>query len=56
MRNALADPALVAEGARTQFPIEYGDAETARTAAINVVVNLTPAQRSRIKTVVLKEQ
>jgi len=56
VRNALADPTLVAEGARLQLPIEYGDAENARKATLDAVVNLTPAQRSRIKAVVLKGQ
>ena len=39
-----------------QYPIEYGDAELARRAMVDVVSNLTPQQRARIKTVVLKEQ
>ena len=56
VRKGLSEPALIAEGERMQYPIEYGDAELARRAMVDVVSNLTPQQRARIKTVVLKEQ
>ncbi len=56
VKKALSEPALIAEGERMQYPIEYGDAEVARRAMVDVVANLTPTQRARIKSVVLREQ
>jgi tripartite-type tricarboxylate transporter receptor subunit TctC len=55
VKKGLNEPALIAEGDRMQYPIEYGDAEAARKAMVDVVSNLTPQQRARIKSVVLRE-
>ena len=55
VKKGLSEPALIAEGERMQYPIEYGDAEAARKAMVDVVSNLTPLQRARIKSVVLRE-
>ncbi len=56
VKKALGEPALITEGARMQYPIEYGDAEGARKAMADVVANLTPERRARIRDVVLREQ
>jgi tripartite-type tricarboxylate transporter receptor subunit TctC len=56
VKKGLSDAALIAEGARLQYPIDYGDAEDAGKAMLDVVSNLTLEQRARIKSVVLKDQ
>ena len=56
IKKGLNEPALIAEGERMQYPIEFGDAEAARKAMIDVISNLTPQQRARIKSLVLREQ
>jgi tripartite-type tricarboxylate transporter receptor subunit TctC len=48
VKQALTDPALVAEGQRTQFFVNYIDAEPTRAAAQKVVESLTPEQRQRV--------
>lgn len=48
VRVALSDPALVAEGNRTQRPVGFIDAETTRRNAIGVVSEPTPDQKKRM--------
>ena len=55
VKRGLSDPALIAEGAKMQYPIDYGGAEDARKAMIDVVANLSDERKARIKAVVLKE-
>lgn len=53
-RQALTDPALIAEGKRTQRLVDFQDPETAMRMAISVVGSLTPEQRQSIRTIVAK--
>jgi tripartite-type tricarboxylate transporter receptor subunit TctC len=52
---ALTDRALIAEGERTKFYISYGDAEETRKATASVINDLTPAQKERIRAIVVRE-
>ncbi len=54
VKQALSEPALIAEGARTQRIVDYQDPVTTREMAISVVGSVTPEQKSRIKSVVEK--
>jgi tripartite-type tricarboxylate transporter receptor subunit TctC len=54
VKKALTDPALIAEGQRTQFYVNYVDAEPTREAAAKVVESLTPEQRQRVNAVLAK--
>jgi tripartite-type tricarboxylate transporter receptor subunit TctC len=51
VKKALTDPALVAEGEKSQRYIDFEDAETTRKRANAVVTELSPEQRSRVKTI-----
>jgi tripartite-type tricarboxylate transporter receptor subunit TctC len=51
VNKALTDPALIAEGERTQFYVDYSDGEATREAALKVVESITPEQRQRVRNV-----
>ena len=55
VKKALSDPALIAEGERTKFYIAYGDAEETRKATASVINDLTPAQKERIRAIVIRD-
>ena len=56
VRKALTDPALVAEGEKSQRYIGYEDAETTRKRTLAVVTELTPEQRARVKGILAHAQ
>jgi tripartite-type tricarboxylate transporter receptor subunit TctC len=56
VKRGLDDPDLIAQGAKMQYPIEYGDAEDARKAMVDVVANLSDERKARIKAVVLRDK
>ena len=56
VKKTLTDPALVAEGEKTQRYIDFEDAETTRKRANAVVTELTPEQRGRVKTILSHAQ
>ena len=53
-RQALSDPELIAEGARTQRIVDYQDPETTRQMAVSVVGSVTPERRQQIRDAVNK--
>jgi tripartite-type tricarboxylate transporter receptor subunit TctC len=56
VKKALTDPALVAEGEKSQRYIGYEDAETTRKRTLAVVTELTPEQRARVKGILTHAQ
>ena len=56
VKKALSDPALIAEGERTQRYVDYLDAEPTREAALKVVESISPEQRQRVKAILSKSQ
>ena len=48
VKAALTDPALIAEGDKTQRNIEFSSAEDTRQASISVVSDPTPEQKQRM--------
>jgi tripartite-type tricarboxylate transporter receptor subunit TctC len=48
VKKALTDPALIAQGQRTQFYIDYLDADSTREEALKVVESTTPEQRQLV--------
>jgi hypothetical protein len=54
--KALSDPALIAEGARTQRHIGYIDATRTRRNVEKVLAEPTPAQRDEIKALIARIQ
>ena len=53
--KVLTDPAVIAEGAKTQRFIEYRDAATMQKLAQKLVGQLTPERKSQVREVVLKK-
>ena len=53
--KVLTDPAVIAEGARTQRSIEYRDGETMQKLAQKLVAQLTPERKAQVREVVLKK-
>ena len=53
--KVLHDPALIAEGEKSQRYIGYQDAEKTRAMVMNVIANLTPEQKARVNTVVTEK-
>ncbi len=51
VRQALKDPALIADGERTRRPVVYADAEANRKAAVDNVDAISPEQRQRVKAI-----
>jgi tripartite-type tricarboxylate transporter receptor subunit TctC len=56
VKKALSDPALIAEGERTQSYIDYVDAEPTREEALKVVEAITAEQRERVKEILSKSE
>ena len=56
VKKALSDPALIAEGERTERYVDYLDAEPTREAALKVVEAISPEQRQRVRTILSKFQ
>ena len=56
VKKAISDPALIAEGERTQSYIDYIDAEPTREAALKVVELITPERRERVKGILSKSE
>ena len=56
VKKALSDPALIAEGERSQNYIDYVDAGPTREAARKVVEAITPEQRERVKAILSKSE
>jgi hypothetical protein len=54
VRETLTDPALVAEGEKSQRYINYLDAATTRRNAQDVVTDITPEQRKRVQAILAK--
>ena len=53
--KVLTDPAVIAEGAKTQRFIEYRDADAMQRLAQKLVGQLTPERKSQVREVVLKK-
>ncbi len=53
-RQALSDPELIAEGARSQRIVDYQDPESTRQMAVSVVGSVTPERRQQIRDAVAK--
>ena len=53
VRKVLTDPALVAEGERTNRYIAYQDADATRKKVMSVVASLTPAQKKKAQGIIL---
>jgi tripartite-type tricarboxylate transporter receptor subunit TctC len=56
VRTALSDPALVAEGEKTQRYVDYIGAEETRKATVSVVVDPTPQQKKRMMEIIAKAE
>jgi putative tricarboxylic transport membrane protein len=56
VQKVLTDPALVAEGEKGQRYIDFEDAETTHQRAQAVLSKLTPEQKSRAKTILMRAQ
>lgn len=53
VKTTLTDPALVAEGEKTNRYIAYQDAEATKKKVMSVVASLTPAQKKQAQTIIL---
>ena len=51
VRGAITDPKLIAEGEKSQRQVEFTDAEKTMEAVRRVINDLTPAQKTRVKTI-----
>jgi tripartite-type tricarboxylate transporter receptor subunit TctC len=54
VKETLNDPALVAEGEKSQRYIDYLDATSTRKSAQDVVTNISPEQRKRVQDILAK--
>lgn len=55
VRKVLTDPAVIAEGAKTQRFIEYRDGETMQKLAVKILTSLPPQRKAQVREVVLKK-
>jgi tripartite-type tricarboxylate transporter receptor subunit TctC len=55
VQKVLNDPALVAEGEKSQRYIGYQDAEKTRKMVMDVIANLPPEKKAQVKTVVTEK-
>ena len=55
VKSVLSDPALIAEGEKSQRYVGFQDAETTRAMVMNVIANLTPEQKARVNNVVIEK-
>lgn len=56
VRKALTDPALVADGEKSQRYIDFVDADATRKSTLKVVADITPEQKERVKKIVAVKQ
>jgi tripartite-type tricarboxylate transporter receptor subunit TctC len=56
VRKALTDPALVADGEKSQRYIDFVDADPTRKSTLKVVADITPEQKERVKKIVAVKQ
>jgi tripartite-type tricarboxylate transporter receptor subunit TctC len=56
VRKALSDPALIADGEKSQRYIDFVDAESTRKSTLKVVADITPEQKERVKKIVAVKQ
>jgi tripartite-type tricarboxylate transporter receptor subunit TctC len=56
VKTALTDPALIAEGEKTQRFVDFQEPEVARALAIKALGGVTPEIRERVRKVVLPKQ
>ena len=54
VKEALNDPALIADGERSQRYIDYLDADTTYKSARDVVTNISPEQKKRVQDILAK--
>lgn len=54
VKRALTDPALVAEGQKTQRYVGFEDAETTRKRTLGVVTELSPEQKAYVKAILMR--
>ncbi len=54
VRETLSDPALLAEGEKSQRYIDYLDAAATRQNAQDVVTNISPEQKRRVQDILAK--
>ncbi len=55
MQKVLTDPALIAEGEKSQRYVGYQDGDKTRAMVMSVIANLSPDQKARVKTVVTEK-
>lgn len=55
VRKVLTDPAVMAEGARTQRFIDYRDGETMQKLAVKILTSLPPERKAQVRDVVLRK-
>lgn len=55
VKKVLTDPKLIAEGEKSQRYVSFQEAEKTRAMVMNVIANLTPEQKARVKTVVMEK-
>jgi tripartite-type tricarboxylate transporter receptor subunit TctC len=55
MQKVLSDPALIAEGEKSQRYIDFQDADNTRTLVTNAIANLSDEQKARVKKVVTEK-
>lgn len=55
VQKVLTDPAVLAEGEKTQRPIEYRDGPSMEALATKLVTQLTPEKKAQVRDVVLKK-
>lgn len=55
VKKVLTDPAVIAEGKKSQRDIDYKEPEAARQTSIKAIGQITPEQKERVRQVVLKK-
>lgn len=55
LRQVLTDPVVIAEGEKTQRPVEYRDGPAMETLATKLVSQLTSERKAQVREVVLKK-
>jgi tripartite-type tricarboxylate transporter receptor subunit TctC len=56
VRKALTDPALIAEGEKTQRYVDFVDADKTRAAMLAAVTNLTPEQKKKVVQLIMNAE
>lgn len=55
VKKVLTDPAVIAEGQKSQRDIDFKEPEVARQTAIKAITQITPEQKERVRHAVLKK-